>query len=51
MDTNRAKFILEKVVPRVSELNIHCLIVDFSGIHIIDTAVAGRLFTCDKAKD
>ncbi|WP_334314220.1 STAS domain-containing protein [Aneurinibacillus sp. Ricciae_BoGa-3] len=51
IDTNRAKFILEKVVPRVSELNIHCLIVDFSGIHIIDTAVAGRLFTCDKAKD
>jgi rsbT co-antagonist protein RsbR len=44
IDTNRAKFVLEKVVPRISQLGIHCLIIDFSGIVVIDTAVANHIF-------
>jgi rsbT co-antagonist protein RsbR len=44
IDTNRAKFLLEKVVPKVAELKIHCLIMDFSGIVMIDTAVANHIF-------
>ncbi|WP_047151773.1 STAS domain-containing protein [Aneurinibacillus tyrosinisolvens] len=44
IDSYRANYILEKVVPKVAELEIECLIIDFSGIQMIDTAVTNHLF-------
>ncbi|WP_027417855.1 STAS domain-containing protein [Aneurinibacillus terranovensis] len=44
IDTYRAKYILERVVPRVAELKIECLIIDFSGIQTIDTMVTNHIF-------
>ncbi|MBN6187793.1 STAS domain-containing protein [Aneurinibacillus sp. BA2021] len=44
IDSYRATYILEKVVPKIAELKVEQLIVDFSGIPTIDTAVAHYLF-------
>ncbi|MFT9848817.1 STAS domain-containing protein [Aneurinibacillus sp. REN35] len=44
IDSYRATYILEKVVPKITELKIEHLIVDFSGIPTIDTAIAHYLF-------
>lgn len=44
IDSNRAKYLLEKIVPKVAQLGIECLIIDFSGIVMIDTAVANHIF-------
>jgi rsbT co-antagonist protein RsbR len=44
IDSYRASYILEKVVPRIAELHIEHLIADFSGILTIDTAIAQYLF-------
>jgi rsbT co-antagonist protein RsbR len=44
IDSYRATYILEKVVPKVAELKIEHLIADFSGILTIDTAIAHYLF-------
>jgi rsbT co-antagonist protein RsbR len=44
IDSYRAKFILNRVIPRASELRIKCLIIDFSGIQAIDTMVTDHIF-------
>ncbi|OMP66866.1 STAS domain-containing protein [Domibacillus epiphyticus] len=44
IDSDRADHLLNHVVPRISELKIECLIMDFSGIVTIDTEVASHLF-------
>lgn len=43
IDHERAHYLLENVVPRISALDIEMLIVDFSGILIIDSQVADQL--------
>jgi rsbT co-antagonist protein RsbR len=44
VDSFRAKFILEKIVPKAAGLNIQKLIIDFSGILAVDTMVVDHLF-------
>lgn len=44
IDSYRATYILEKVVPKISELQINHLIADFSGILTIDIEIARYLF-------
>ncbi|WP_236692844.1 STAS domain-containing protein [Aneurinibacillus tyrosinisolvens] len=44
IDTNRAKYLLENTVPRIAELKVKSIIIDFSGILVIDTAVANHIF-------
>lgn len=44
IDSNRARHLLEKVVPKIAQLKVECLIVDFSGIVFIDTTVANHIF-------
>jgi rsbT co-antagonist protein RsbR len=44
IDSYRATYILEKVVPKISELQIDHLIADFSGILTIDIEIARYLF-------
>ncbi|WCK53175.1 STAS domain-containing protein [Aneurinibacillus sp. Ricciae_BoGa-3] len=44
IDTYRAKNILEKTVPKVAELKVEHLIIDFSGIQAVDTMVVDHLF-------
>ncbi|WP_047155211.1 STAS domain-containing protein [Aneurinibacillus tyrosinisolvens] len=44
IDSYRAKYILEKVIPKVAELKVECLIIDFSGIQTIDTMVTNHIF-------
>ncbi|HLO12263.1 MAG TPA: STAS domain-containing protein [Pseudoneobacillus sp.] len=43
-DLNRSEHIMNKVVPKISELKIESLIIDFSGIASIDNEVANRIF-------
>jgi rsbT co-antagonist protein RsbR len=40
----RAENIMNKAVPKVSQLKTECLIIDFSGIVTIDTEVASHIF-------
>ncbi|HWO98239.1 MAG TPA: STAS domain-containing protein [Bacillus sp. (in: firmicutes)] len=44
IDSYRATYILEKVVPKVAELQIKYLIIDFSGILTIDVEIARYLY-------
>jgi rsbT co-antagonist protein RsbR len=44
IDSYRATYILEKVVPKIAELKLNYLIVDFSGIFTIDVEIARYLF-------
>jgi rsbT co-antagonist protein RsbR len=44
IDTNRAKYLLEKAVPKIAEMKIECLVIDFSGIVMVDTVVANHIF-------
>lgn len=44
IDSHRARYILEKGIPRVVDLKIQYLIIDFSGLQSIDTLVADYLF-------
>lgn len=44
IDADRTEHLLNNVVPRISELGIECLIMDFSGIVTINTKVATHLF-------
>ncbi|WCK54016.1 STAS domain-containing protein [Aneurinibacillus sp. Ricciae_BoGa-3] len=44
IDSYRANYIVEKVIPKITELSVTCLVIDFSGIQIIDTAVANHVF-------
>jgi rsbT co-antagonist protein RsbR len=44
IDSERTQHLLNNVVPRISELKVECLIMDFSGIVTINTEVATLLF-------
>ncbi|SFC35623.1 rsbT co-antagonist protein RsbR [Bacillus sp. OV322] len=47
-DLIRSEHIMDKVIPKISNLKIECLIIDFSGLVTIDNEVAGRIFTINK---
>ena len=40
----RAAYITNIVIPKVTKLSIELLVIDFSGIHVIDTHVAQHIF-------
>jgi rsbT co-antagonist protein RsbR len=44
VDYQRAEHLISTTIPRVSELKVTCLIIDFSGIVSIDTEVANHIF-------
>ncbi|TYS51202.1 STAS domain-containing protein [Bacillus infantis] len=41
---DRSDYILNNVIPKISQLNIECLIIDFSALVKIDTEIADRIF-------
>ncbi|PLT29283.1 STAS domain-containing protein [Peribacillus deserti] len=45
IDVEKSEFIMNRVIPRVNELKIECVIFDFSPIASIDTEIAARIFT------
>ncbi|PLT32851.1 STAS domain-containing protein [Bacillus sp. V5-8f] len=45
IDVEKSEFIMNRVIPRVTELKIECVIIDFSSIASIDTETAARIFT------
>ncbi|MBM7634192.1 STAS domain-containing protein [Geomicrobium sediminis] len=45
MSDERATHILNQVVPEIANKNAEVLIIDFSGIHLLDTYAASRIFT------
>lgn len=47
-DFDRSDHILNYVIPKISELKIKHLIIDFSGIATIDAEVASRIFNVNK---
>ncbi|MBN6186928.1 STAS domain-containing protein [Aneurinibacillus sp. BA2021] len=44
IDTHRANHIMNTVIPKVADMKINCLIIDFSGIQVIDSFVTSHLF-------
>jgi rsbT co-antagonist protein RsbR len=44
IDTERANIIMEKTLKSASKLQLEKLIIDLSGIHIVDTVVADQIF-------
>jgi len=48
IDSYRATYILENVVPKIADLDLTYLIVDFSGILFIDIAIATYLLQIEK---
>lgn len=44
IDTDRARFIMESALNRSTELQLNDLIIDLSGVFVIDTMVAHNLF-------
>jgi len=44
IDTARAKLILEKTLQQCAEKRVDCLLIDLSGVIMIDTMVAQQLF-------
>ena len=44
IDYDRAKLIMEKVVPKIAQLKVECLIIDFSGIASLDAEIAKYIF-------
>lgn len=44
IDTYRAKVIREKTLQQAANLDLHALIIDLSGVPIVDTMVANELF-------
>ncbi len=44
IDSYRANYIMEKVVPKIAELQIDYIIADFSGMFTIDTDIARHLY-------
>ncbi|WP_121614170.1 STAS domain-containing protein [Mesobacillus foraminis] len=44
IDTERAKLLMEKTLSQATELKLNHLIVDLSGVLIVDTMVADQLF-------
>ncbi|GAB6257015.1 STAS domain-containing protein [Peribacillus sp. NPDC055009] len=51
IDSYRANYIMEKVVPKISELRLNYVIVDFSGILKIDTDIARHLHQIGRMLD
>jgi len=47
-DYDRSDHIMNHVIPKISELKIKHLIIDFSGIATIDAEVASRIFNVNK---
>jgi len=41
---SRASYISTEVIPRIVQLNIELLVIDFSGMHVFDTFVAHHFF-------
>jgi rsbT co-antagonist protein RsbR len=48
IDSHKANHILNNVIPKVADLKLDCLIIDFSGIHVIDTMVTDHVFKIHK---
>ncbi|MEA3321756.1 MAG: STAS domain-containing protein [Bacillota bacterium] len=44
IDTHRAKVITETSLKQCQEKNVECLVIDLSGVPIVDTMVANQLF-------
>nr|WP_318539115.1 STAS domain-containing protein [Terribacillus saccharophilus] len=44
IDTNRAKYMMDNVLEQCAKLSVEYLILDLSGVVIIDTMVAHRIF-------
>ncbi|WP_081415744.1 STAS domain-containing protein [Peribacillus kribbensis] len=44
LDTNRAQDLMEKALNYGTDLGLNCVIIDLSGVPIIDTMVANHLF-------
>lgn len=47
-DYERSDHIMTHVIPKISELRIKNLIIDFSGIAMIDAEIAARIFNINK---
>jgi rsbT co-antagonist protein RsbR len=47
-DFERSDHIMTHVIPKISELRIKSLIIDFSGIAMIDAEIAARIFNINK---
>ncbi|ESU33335.1 hypothetical protein G3A_06550 [Bacillus sp. 17376] len=47
-DFERSDHIMTHVIPKISELRIKNLIIDFSGIAMIDAEIAARIFNINK---
>ncbi|CAM3817037.1 STAS domain-containing protein [Mesobacillus thioparans] len=47
-DYERSDYIMTHVIPKISELRIKTLIIDFSGIATIDGEIAARIFNIHK---
>ncbi|WP_342743409.1 STAS domain-containing protein [Domibacillus antri] len=47
IDSYRAAYILEKVVPKIADFQLNYLIADFSGIFTIDTEIAQYLYNIE----
>lgn len=47
-DFERSDYIMTHVIPKISELRIKTLIIDFSGIATIDGEIAARIFNIHK---
>ena len=43
IDTYRAKYIMEQIVPKIAEMNVNYVIADFSGMYTINTDIAEYL--------
>nr|WP_231618159.1 STAS domain-containing protein [Fictibacillus sp. 23RED33] len=44
IDADRTEHLMNFVLPKIPELQVECLIMDFSGIVVMDTEVAGHIF-------
>lgn len=44
LDTERAKILLEETTSTALKLNLEKLIIDISGVYIVDTMVADQIF-------
>nr|WP_275585048.1 STAS domain-containing protein [Peribacillus deserti] len=44
MDLDRSEHIMNSVIPKISQMKIKCLIIDFSGMASVDTEMASRIF-------
>lgn len=49
VDTNRAKAIMENTLEKCKELKLEFLVIDLSGVHVIDTMVAQQMFKISSA--